>query len=237
MDGLLQQIDTHSLFGTQEVKTTHEFFQEQNKRTMIIERSAFAGMGKFGSRWLGDNWSEYRYMGYSVTGVMMHNIIGIPLAGADICGFLGNTTPELCARWHVVGAFYPFSRNHNTLGSEAQEPYLFNTTYFQNTSLSYTSIMRQAMRTKYSLMNYYYTELSMLHETGGAFYKPVFFEFPDDANAYQDQTDNVMLGKALKLSVNSHVEGQLSTKFYFPAGTWCNVFNVTTFANTCIKGP
>jgi len=26
-------------------------------------------------------------MGYSVTGVMMHNVIGIPLAGADICGF------------------------------------------------------------------------------------------------------------------------------------------------------
>jgi len=40
------------------------------------------------------------------------------------------------------------------------------------------------MRTKYSLVNYYYTELSMLHETGGSFYKPVFFEFPDDANAY-----------------------------------------------------
>jgi len=101
-----------------EVKATHEFFQAANKRTMIIERSAFAGMGKFGSRWLGDNFSSFDYMGWSVTGVMMHNIIGIPLAGADICGFLGNTTAELCARWHVVGAFYPFSRNHNSLGNE-----------------------------------------------------------------------------------------------------------------------
>jgi len=200
---------------------------------MIIERSAFAGMGKFGSRWLGDNFADYSYMGYSVTGVMMHNVIGIPLAGADICGFAGDTTPELCARWHVVGAFYPFSRNHNSVGTSLQEPYLFNTTTFYG-SLTYTDIMRSAMRTKYSLLNYYYTELSMLHETGGPFYKPVFFEFPDDANAYQDQRDNVMLGKALKLSVNSHVQGQLSTRFYFPACTWCNVFNVTTFANSCI---
>jgi alpha-glucosidase (family GH31 glycosyl hydrolase) len=80
---------------------------------MIIERSAYAGMGKFASRWLGDNFSKPEYMGYSITGVMAHNIMGIPLAGSDICGFIGDTKDELCARWHVVGSFYPFSRNHN----------------------------------------------------------------------------------------------------------------------------
>ena len=83
---------------------------------MIIQRSAYAGLGKFASRWLGDNWSLNEYMGYSVTGVMMHNILGITLAGSDICGFIGDTNPELCARWHVVGSFYPFSRNHNNWG-------------------------------------------------------------------------------------------------------------------------
>jgi alpha-glucosidase (family GH31 glycosyl hydrolase) len=93
------------------------------KRTMIIERSAYAGLGKYGSRWLGDNFSDPAYMGYSVTGIMAHNIAGITLAGSDICGFIGATNAELCARWYTVGAFYPFSRNHNAWDNPSQEPW------------------------------------------------------------------------------------------------------------------
>jgi alpha-glucosidase (family GH31 glycosyl hydrolase) len=48
----------HSLFGTWEVATTSEWFTKNKKRPMIIERSGFAGIGKYGSRWMGDNWSD-----------------------------------------------------------------------------------------------------------------------------------------------------------------------------------
>jgi alpha-glucosidase (family GH31 glycosyl hydrolase) len=36
---------------------------------MIIERSAFAGIGKYGSRWMGDNWSAQDFMGFSLVGL------------------------------------------------------------------------------------------------------------------------------------------------------------------------
>ena len=163
-------------------------------------------------------------MGQSVIGSYAMGLMGMPLVGSDICGFMGNTNAELCARWYTVAAFQTFSRNHNGWDSIAQEPYLWKHDYYES-GITYTNIIKSAMRTKYCLLKYMYTEMFLLSQQGGSpFYKPVFFEFPDDINAYADQTNNVMLGRALKLSVLSNALGQNTTDYYFPEGTWCDVF-------------
>jgi alpha-glucosidase (family GH31 glycosyl hydrolase) len=170
-------------------------------------------------------------MKLSVSGIMLSNMFGIPLVGADICGFLDDTTEDLCTKWHYVGAFYPFSRNHNG-GNVAQEPYVWSKTAML--------AMTDAIKIKYALVRYYYTELFALStkDGEGTFYKPLFYEFPEDYNATNNIEYNVMLGSALKLSINS---GNLSASavtmdFYFPQGTWCRLLGNTKGENCFTVG-
>ena len=57
------------MYGFMETKATFEYFNEQNLRPFIISRSSFPGHGRYGSKWLGDNYSEWTFLEYSITGV------------------------------------------------------------------------------------------------------------------------------------------------------------------------
>jgi hypothetical protein len=80
------------------------------------------------------------------------------------------------------------------------------------------------MYRKLHLIRYYYTELNLLSTEGGTFFKPLFFEFNDAGSFTASQEENIMLGSALKLSINSNTLNKNLTTFYYPAGWWCNVY-------------
>jgi alpha-glucosidase (family GH31 glycosyl hydrolase) len=218
------ELNYHSLFGFLQGIATNKYFVNKGKRPFIIARSTFSGQGKYTSHWNGDNFSDWDYLKLSITGVINMNLYGINFNGADICGFLGTTTPELCQRWTNVGAFYPFARNHDDISNDGQEPYIYDDA-IQNT-------MRQAIRWRYALLRYYYTQLYFNHAQGGMFWKPLFFEFSNEAHAYDDIERNPMIGPAIKLSPMLDNTNDKTQKFIFPPGVWCNLFDYNCFKVT-----
>ena len=182
------------LLSVYQCKQTYNYLKRKlpHKRPFILTRANSLGTGNYAFHWLGDNFSKNDYIKYSISGIFNYNIFGIPLTGADICGFNNNADDKLCARWYNVGAFYPFSRNHNSRSAKDQYPWTFG----QNIE----NIIKKDIMVRYSLIRYFYSQLFLVSlNEKGAFFKPVMFEYPLDKNSYDDIESKIMLGEALLL--------------------------------------
>ncbi|ETV78512.1 hypothetical protein H257_08029 [Aphanomyces astaci] len=196
----------HSLYGHSEVRATREAIDRvRTKRSFVLSRSTFAGDGQYAAHWLGDNSATWEDLRLGVAGVLAMNVMGMPMVGPDTCGFDGNTTKELCIRWHQAAILFPFLRNHNAAEKD-QAPVDFDS--------DATAMIRHTLRQRYQLLPYLYTQLYRMHVDGGAVViRPLYFEFPSvDTFALDAQ---YLVGPALLVSPVLD-EGAVRVRAYFP---------------------
>ncbi|KAF3848025.1 hypothetical protein F7725_021053 [Dissostichus mawsoni] len=135
-------------------------------------------VGKYSGHWLGDNAANWNDIKWAIPGMLEFGLFGVPYIGADICGFFDDTSEELCRRWMQVGAFYPFSRNHNAEGFKPQDPAVFGSgSTLLESSKHYLTI-------RYTLLPYLYTLFYKAHTTGETVVRPVMHEFFSDSNTW-----------------------------------------------------
>ncbi|XP_048837847.1 sucrase-isomaltase, intestinal isoform X2 [Brienomyrus brachyistius] len=173
----VKHYDVHSLYGWSQAKPTYDaLLNITKKRGVVISRSTYPSSGKWVGHWLGDNTASWDQLYKSVIGMMEFSLFGISYTGADICGFFKEAEYEMCLRWMELGAFYPYSRNHNGKGNRRQDPVAWNS--------SFTNSSRRILTIRYTLLPYLYTLMFEAHSQGSTVIRPLLHEFVEERTTW-----------------------------------------------------
>ncbi|XP_003791606.1 maltase-glucoamylase, intestinal [Otolemur garnettii] len=211
----VRHYDVHSLYGWSQTRPTYEAVQEvTGQRGIVITRSTFPSSGRWSGHWLGDNTAAWDQLKKSIIGMMEFSLFGISYTGADICGFFNDAEYEMCVRWMQLGAFYPFSRNHNTIGTRRQDPVSWNATFEE--------ISRRVLQTRYTILPYLYTLMHQAHTEGTTVVRPLLHEFVSDQVTW-DIDGQFLLGPAFLVSPVLELNARNVTA-YFPRARWYDYY-------------
>ncbi|CAD8093798.1 unnamed protein product [Paramecium sonneborni] len=211
-NGNLLHKDVHNLYGIMDSYYTFQALKELGKiQPLQITRSTFPGSGQYAQHWTGDNGATWEFLYLSLGQIFQFQIYGIPMVGADVCGFVGNTNYKLCSRWIQLGIFYPFFRNHNDDQSKSQEFYHLNHTVIQ--------AAQKNIHLRYSLLKWFYSAF-IREQNHGTIINPLFFIFPKDYLTFRDfvMDTQLMIGNEL-MGVPILDEG-VTRNAYFPESNW-----------------
>ncbi|RVW43587.1 Alpha-glucosidase [Vitis vinifera] len=241
--GNITEYNAHNLYGILESKATSAALTKlTGKRPFILTRSTFVGSGKYAAHWTGDNAATWDDLAYSIPAVLNFGLFGIPMVGADICGFSGDKNEELCRRW--------IQECSNSSGLACIPSFLScmqliigfcdiavrGVLPLCKGPLSKVHNSPGALRVGLSCCNsqegagaplppasLLYTLMYEAHTKGVPIARPLFFSFPQDPETYGINFQ-FLIGKGVMVSPVLK-PGEVSVKAYFPSGNWFDLFN------------
>ncbi|MBR6200825.1 MAG: DUF5110 domain-containing protein [Spirochaetales bacterium] len=165
--------DVHNLYGFNMVRASADGLKRHShgNRYFLLSRSSYIGSHRYGAVWTGDNQSWWEHIIVHIKMIQSMNMCGFFFVGPDIPGFGCDADAELLVRWLQVGIFTPFLRNHAALFTRSQEPWAFDD--------EITGIARNAIRFRYAMMPYIYSEYHNCVKFAKPFITPLSFAFSD----------------------------------------------------------
>lgn len=157
------------------------------KRPYLVTRSGGPGLQRYAQTWTGDNRTDWKALRYNLRMGHGLSLSGVFNFGHDVGGFAGDKpSPELFMRWIEQGIYWPRFTIHswNDDGS-ANEPWMYPEILPQ---------VRTAMEWRERLVPLLYTLMSRAHAHHEPVLRPLFYDFPDEAESYEEN-DAFMFGR------------------------------------------
>ncbi|AJY45133.1 glycoside hydrolase family 31 protein [Martelella endophytica] len=176
----------HSMLMSRASRDAQQAFAPES-RPYLISRAGCPGIQRYAQTWTGDNYTRWETLRYNIRMGLGLSLSGIYNIGHDVGGFSGpKPEPELFVRWVQNGIFHPRFTIHswNDDGT-ANEPWMYP---------DVLPLIRQAIRLRYRLLPYLYTQTWMATCAHEPILRPTFLDHPDDQRTY-DETDDFMLGR------------------------------------------
>jgi alpha-glucosidase len=185
-----------------------------NARPFVLTRAGFSGVQRYAAVWTGDAESTWEHLAMTPSMLAGMGVSGLAFVGSDIGGFSGSPAPELYGRWFELGSLSPFFRSHVATGTPDQEPWSFGA--------EVESVARRMLALRYSLLPYWYGAAVTASRTGTPIVRPVWFEFPNDEQAYA-RDDEFFIGSSL-LAAPVTAANLTARDVYLPPGTFYDFY-------------
>ncbi|MRN06794.1 DUF4968 domain-containing protein [Lactobacillus sp. 0.1XD8-4] len=221
----------HNVYGHNMAKAAYQGLKKYgHKRPYVITRAAYAGTQKYSTVWTGDNQSLWPHLQMMIPQLCNLSMSGFTFAGTDIGGFGADATAEMLTRWIEGALFSPLYRNHASMGTRSQEPWVFGEPTL--------SIYRKYLKLRYRFIPFLYDLSYQETKTGLGIMRPLVLNYDDDP-AVRTINDEYMVGDQLLVAPIVQ-EGQDIRAVYLPAGEWIDFWNGVEYSgkrNLLVKAP
>jgi alpha-glucosidase len=191
--------------------------EHEGKRPLLFHRWGGLGNHRYQIGFSGDTISNWTSLAFQPWFTATAANVGYAYWSHDIGGHMpGVIEPELFTRWIQFGTFSPILRTHTTKNPDSErriwaypEPY--------------SDIMRSSFQLRYALQPYLYTEARRTYDSGVAFLRPLYYDFPETPDAYAAKNEYIF-GESMLVAPVVHPmdpgTGLASESIWLPAGNW-----------------
>jgi len=224
-DGRYAGVSSGSLMNNMYPLLYHEAAYEAGQAAKpddfaFLARAGYGGSQRYNTgRFTGDqtrNWSDSRGLRSVIPAVLNGSLSGWPYWGPDIAGFFEGKLAvhdpgqkELWIRWVELGALMPTMRDMYGAMSDPVDLFTDDETL---------AIFGTYAKLHTALKPYLYHYAQIAHEQGLPIVRPLFLNYPDEAQTYALE-DEYLLGDDL-LVAPILAAAQVKRTVYLPTGRW-----------------